>query len=330
MKIPLVSIIVPVYKAEKWLHRCVDSILAQTMEDFELLLIDDGSPDSSGEICDEYAAKDSRVRVFHKENGGVSLARVKGFSESLGKWIMFVDADDLLTENALSCLIDSCCGVDIVSGGMKIIREKINGIEVEEDFPKHIQEVGDYDGSFYAKQILNGSRLCSIWRQLIRREIFSIDDLLIPKEIKIAEDFLINIKISTKIRKYRGIPDVVYKYRYYSSNTSRTFCVTAKYIDVYFDELDAIFASNKMNLQEDVFHYKLSWLSNYLYIRDIEDCKVVEDLKREKKNFRLTFRERLILFSIQLKNESIKRLLWWCYDRIVYVVHFLLIKYGEK
>ena len=71
-------------------------------------------------------------------------------------------------------------------------------------------------------------------------------------------------------------------------------------------------------------------MSNYLYIRDIEDCKVVEDLKREKKNFRLTFRERLILFSIQFKNESIKRLLWWCYDRIVCVVHFLLIKHGKK
>ena len=73
---PLVSIIVPVYKAEQWLHRCIDSILVQTMTDFELLLIDDGSPDRSGEICDEYAKKDSRFKVIHREkNGGLSAAR---------------------------------------------------------------------------------------------------------------------------------------------------------------------------------------------------------------------------------------------------------------
>ena len=74
----MISVIVPVYNAEKYLHRCIDSILAQSYADFELLLIDDGSKDSSGKICDEYAQKDSRVRVFHKENGGVSSARNMG------------------------------------------------------------------------------------------------------------------------------------------------------------------------------------------------------------------------------------------------------------
>lgn len=92
----MISVIVPVYKAEKYLHRCVDSILAQTYTDFELLLIDDGSPDNSGAICDEYAAKDSRVRVFHKKNGGVSSARNLGLDNARGEWISFVDSDDWL------------------------------------------------------------------------------------------------------------------------------------------------------------------------------------------------------------------------------------------
>ena len=91
---PLVSIIVPVYNAEKYLNRCVDSILSQTMTDFELLLIDDGSKDNSGRICDEYATKDARVRVFHKPNGGVSSARNLGLDNAIGKWITYVDADD--------------------------------------------------------------------------------------------------------------------------------------------------------------------------------------------------------------------------------------------
>lgn len=93
-----ISIIVPVYKAEAYLHRCVDSLLAQAFTDFEVLLIDDGSPDRSGEICDDYARKDARVRVFHQTNGGVSVARQRGVENANGEWITFVDADDYLPQ----------------------------------------------------------------------------------------------------------------------------------------------------------------------------------------------------------------------------------------
>ena len=99
---PKISVIVPVYNTEKYLHRCVDSILAQTFTDFELLLIDDGSTDSSGAICDEYAQKDSRVRVFHKENGGASSARNLGLDNATGEWITFCDSDDFVYSYWLS------------------------------------------------------------------------------------------------------------------------------------------------------------------------------------------------------------------------------------
>lgn len=101
-----ISVIVPVYKAEKYLHRCVDSILAQSYTNFELLLINDGSPDNCGVICNEYAAKDSRVRVFHKENGGVSSARNLGLDKAMGEWVAFVDSDDWLTSECLKQLTD--------------------------------------------------------------------------------------------------------------------------------------------------------------------------------------------------------------------------------
>lgn len=99
---PKISIIVPVYKVENYLCRCVDSILAQTYTDFELLLINDGSPDNSGVICDEYAQKDNRVRVFRKENGGVSSARNLGLEKAQGEWIAFCDSDDYVTSNWLA------------------------------------------------------------------------------------------------------------------------------------------------------------------------------------------------------------------------------------
>ena len=93
---PTISVIIPVYNTEMYLRRCIDSVLAQTYQDFELLLIDDGSKDSSGAICDEYAAKDARVRVFHKENGGVSSARNLGLDNARGEWVTFVDSDDYI------------------------------------------------------------------------------------------------------------------------------------------------------------------------------------------------------------------------------------------
>jgi len=101
MNIPIISIIVPVYNAEKYLPKCIDSVLSQTFHDFELLLIDDGSQDNSGIICDEYVQKDFRISVFHKKNGGVSSARNVGLDNARGEWITFLDADDFIFPDAL-------------------------------------------------------------------------------------------------------------------------------------------------------------------------------------------------------------------------------------
>lgn len=100
-----VSCIVPVYNSCKYLRRMLDSILGQSFNDFELILIDDGSTDSSGEICDEYASKDSKICVYHKENGGVSSARNLGLSKAEGKYIIFMDSDDLIAPNMLQALV---------------------------------------------------------------------------------------------------------------------------------------------------------------------------------------------------------------------------------
>lgn len=95
------SIIIPIYNAEEYLHRCINSILIQNNKDYELLLIDDGSTDNSGKICNEYASKDNRIKVFHKPNGGVSSARNHGIEHAKGEWITFIDADDYIDENYL-------------------------------------------------------------------------------------------------------------------------------------------------------------------------------------------------------------------------------------
>ena len=121
---PKISVIVPVYNVEKYLRRCIDSILSQTFSDFELLLIDDGSKDKSGEICDEYAAKDARVRVFHKENGGVSSARNLGLDNAKGDWITFSDSDDELLPDAFEAVCGYMHeGIDMIKTGYQILNE---------------------------------------------------------------------------------------------------------------------------------------------------------------------------------------------------------------
>lgn len=102
---PEVSIIIPVYKTEKYLAKCVDSVLAQTYSDFECILVEDGSPDSCSEICDEYAVKDLRIRVIHQKNSGVAVARNTGLDNALGSWIMFIDSDDWIEPDLLETAV---------------------------------------------------------------------------------------------------------------------------------------------------------------------------------------------------------------------------------
>lgn len=124
---PVISIIVPIYKTEKYLDRCLNSILNQTYKDFELLLIDDGSPDKAGELCDEYAKNDTRIKVFHKENGGVSSARNVGLENAIGEWIYFFDSDDEMLYNGLETLVYNITQNTILSLG-GYIKEYGDGI----------------------------------------------------------------------------------------------------------------------------------------------------------------------------------------------------------
>lgn len=125
---PEISVIVPVYKAEQYLERCVKSILEQTYQNFELILVDDGSPDGSPILCDKWAEKDSRVHVIHKKNGGASSARNAGLKIAKGNWIAFADSDDWLNETALKTLYDLAkkYNVPMAIGGMRVAQKYTN------------------------------------------------------------------------------------------------------------------------------------------------------------------------------------------------------------
>lgn len=140
---PSISVIVPVYNTEKYLHRCIESILNQTFRDFELILVDDGSTDRSGELCEEYAAKDSRIRVFHQSNQGQAAARNYAVSEAKGSYVCFVDSDDYVHHEMLECLFSiadetecEICACDILEA--ESFDDSIENSNVKDD--THVYE----------------------------------------------------------------------------------------------------------------------------------------------------------------------------------------------
>ncbi|MDD6826546.1 MAG: glycosyltransferase family 2 protein [Oscillospiraceae bacterium] len=161
-----ISVSIPVYNAEKYISECIESIINQSFNDWELILVDDGSTDLSGKICKQYALNDSRIRYIYQNNTGQSSARNRGIDESKGEYIMFMDADDCLYPNALSICYNKMQNnsVDIVCAECKSISE--DGTEFGYERPKFPERL--LNNLEYAKMILCHKTLCSIWGKLYK------------------------------------------------------------------------------------------------------------------------------------------------------------------
>ena len=201
---PFISIIVPVFKAECFINRCVDSILAQTFTDFELLLVDDGSPDKSGEICDQYAARDSRVRVFHKENGGVSSARNHGIKNATGKWVTFCDADDYLDSDCFESLSSHTLNVEMVAGGFKSNKGASSNVVFSEELHYEIKD--------FISEIYNPLLLGSACNKFFINQIIKDNQLLFPANLTHREDLIFVLSYLTHCKKVSTIKESGYIY----------------------------------------------------------------------------------------------------------------------
>lgn len=211
--VPKISIIVPVYRTEKYLCRCIESILNQTFTDFEVLLIDDGSPDNSGRICDEYAEKDERIRVIHKKNGGVNSARKKGICLAKGEYIALIDSDDSLPPPSLSSLYYKAksLDLDIALGSSNDI---YNGTERNN---ANLAE-GIFDKAEYIKLLLVGKCIIGPACKIIRRSCIDMDIAFsLPKNIFLNEDLFMNISIGLMCEKV-GIFNDIIAYNYTADN----------------------------------------------------------------------------------------------------------------
>lgn len=171
----MISVIVPVYNTEKYLRRCIDSILAQTYKDFELILIDDGSTDNSGLICDEYEKNYNRIRVIHQQNSGVSVARNEGVKVSEGNYIVFIDSDDWISADYLSNLYLACKKNNAqIAFCDYAIANDITSYEIYNSIEESIQVFSGHDAvQFYAEKTLDKgmAHFRSPWAKILKKEI---------------------------------------------------------------------------------------------------------------------------------------------------------------
>ncbi|MBR4325269.1 MAG: glycosyltransferase family 2 protein [Bacteroidales bacterium] len=216
---PLISIIVPIYKVEKYLDECVLSLINQTYKNLEIILVDDGSPDNCGRMCDEYAAKDSRIKVIHKENGGLSDARNVAIDVAQGEWITFVDSDDYVINDYVGYLYDLVikysCEISIAMpcefidgqkpkcGNEKIIAEKLDSLYAVEQM-------------FYQKKFDTGA-----WAKLYHRRLFELG-IRYPKGL-VYEDLATTYKLMLACKGVAFATKVVYYYRMRTSSIEGSF-----------------------------------------------------------------------------------------------------------
>ena len=207
-----VSIIIPVYNAAKYLKQCIESILEQSFEDFEIILINDGSTDLSGKICDGYAEVDKRIKVYHIENGGPSRARNFGIKKAKGVYIEFIDADDQLISGSLKKMYmfaeKNQPEVIIANAQIVTANEQVKDI-------LSIEEQDEIEMKEYLKN-LNAARKATlmhyIWNKWYKREVIVSNKIFFDENEKLGEDFLFNCEVLSKDIRIFGTDTILYKY----------------------------------------------------------------------------------------------------------------------
>lgn len=211
-----ISIIIPVYNKGKYLERCIESILCQNFNNWELILVDDGSTDGSGLICDKYAAQDSRIKAIHKKNGGVSSARNIGIQNANGTYLVFCDADDTITTNALQVLYDAMNnhGADLVVGGFrsialnaerntKIVQNQLIRQEISVDKTNIKEKL-----SFFWQE----NNMMSAWGKIFRSDIIYKNNITFSEDLVVLEDFCFVLDYLNHIDKILSVKEVIYNY----------------------------------------------------------------------------------------------------------------------
>ena len=309
-----ISIIVPVYKVERYIDACISSIVNQTYQNWELLLVDDGSPDNSGIICDEFAAKDSRIKVIHKKNGGVAAARNTALEAVTGEFVTFLDSDDDIPQNTLQLYFNQFCqspDIDMVIGGF----EKYYTVNGRTTTYSCSSASLEYDQS----KILRNLNDNCCWNECIRTSL--IGSLRFNNEIHWNEDHLFNYECITRAKAISFIPDIVYRY-YVRDNSSLSnvkdpFVVINTCTNVYEYRLKMLEGSDDLEMKRKVeskyiemFHFAVKLLNSPSYKKRVDEFREII-LYRE-----VLEKDKTAQLFLRCRSSEVSMLLWKIANKI--------------
>ena len=297
----IISIIVPVYKVEKYIGQCVESILSQTYTDFELILVDDGSPDRSGAICDAYAERDPRVRVIHKENGGVSSARNVGLDVAKGEYVTFVDSDDWLSPSFLADAAEACWtqGLGLFMSGF--IRVWQDGRTESSCTPREIGSAKAFLREEDYTQLLEANYIASPWAKLFCRDL--IGDTRFPSDMRFGEDLTFVFALLEKQPRCLAVSTAYYCYRA-TENSLTSLYDEAKLRDVL--------QTYRVLLRFAERHGFASDFLDFVKRRWLEDLGVLQSMIL---NSALPPRKQYALLTVLTKDRQLHRMVRQCEDR---------------
>ena len=297
----LISVILPVYNGENYLAAAIDSVLVQSYDVWELLVVDDGSTDGSDAICDAYAKKDPRIRVDHQPNSGVNTARARGVDNASGDYLVFLDADDTLSSDALKYMLENFSE----ESGLLICG----------------REEQTLDRGEYLNYLWTGAVAPALWGKMFRASLYKKIDYHIDRRLVMGEDLLLNSIYSLEIRQAKVLPQEVYLVnRNNETSVTKTFKHNWEYEKFYFNIVNELFLS-KMKQSEGYGQTELlinkSWLNAMKYsILDGDginyndaEFKAIQDYFKDKKT-QLGPSEKLI-FAV--KNPRLYRMILKAY-----------------
>ena len=326
-----ISIVVPVYNAETTLKSCIDSVVNQSYDEWELWLINDGSRDSSGEICDEYCRSDARIQVIHKQNEGVSVARNTGIEKAQGEYILFLDSDDYLEKDALRKVVDATnrfCADVVIFGFYYHFSEsnifKSNTLS-KEFVGTNDQFVFDVFREAFGKELLNPP-----WNKLVKRELLLHENIQFVSEFSICEDMIFTIEILEKSERIIFLETPLYHYIYKQGSN-----LVNKFHSNYFEALSFYIARAKEYLVKHHADKEKMGLLDTFYINQtiafLKRIYVASGYSKEKKYSELIricqhndFMDSLALY--QPKGVK-KKVVAWCIKNKHYrLLHFLYVE----
>ncbi len=283
----LISIIIPVYNGEKYLSKCIDSILSQTYQNLEIILVDDGSIDSSPKICDEYSKKDNRIKVIHKKNGGVSSARNIGIAESTGDYIGFVDSDDYIELNMYENLFKA-----LKDNNTEISMCGYNELENNKITKSIIPNQNTISGEELLKDIFEELFRPVVWNKLFKRCLFfnGSNQICFPENVTFGEDALMIVSILNATDNISIVHKALYNYNIFNNSLSHNLTDEKKLSIIYYrDTLKDIcsvkFPNLSNQLDEACFNITILILTE-LHFSNLKDKNdYINSLKKDIKKY---------------------------------------------